>query len=302
MAKKWFYVSNGQQYGPVSSSELKRLADEGKLLPSDLVWKEGAPEWIPASKIRKLFDNQGGHIDIQNNESQASTPEPVNPPPPPTISENSTNYYNTIHPPTNYTSSTYSTHDTSIYDKHLCHHIDSPESLPPLWGTFPIIEDGQYKLNHRGGYLLSAAILLVILFIPWMLIELATLFGLFGIRAIISDVKGARDMPVAILFITFTAIIPLFITISYIIIVIKLRSISYSDISLMRDRIMSLRGYTMTTASYSILSVNLLLMFVYIILSLKISLMASVYFYGKTMYRADNSDGFNCIFYSKATL
>lgn len=55
MAGQWFYAANGSQAGPVDTAELKRLAGEGALEPTDLVWKEGLPEWVPATKVKGLF-------------------------------------------------------------------------------------------------------------------------------------------------------------------------------------------------------------------------------------------------------
>jgi hypothetical protein len=55
MATEWFYTKDGEQLGPVSSKQPKQLAASGELLPSDLVWKEGAPDWKPASIIKGLF-------------------------------------------------------------------------------------------------------------------------------------------------------------------------------------------------------------------------------------------------------
>ena len=37
----WLYNKDGQQFGPVSAEDLKRLAAAGELRPGDLVWKEG---------------------------------------------------------------------------------------------------------------------------------------------------------------------------------------------------------------------------------------------------------------------
>lgn len=48
MATEWYYGKNNKQHGPVSPAELKKLADNGTLLPGDKVWKEGMPEWVPA--------------------------------------------------------------------------------------------------------------------------------------------------------------------------------------------------------------------------------------------------------------
>ncbi|MHC4444842.1 MAG: DUF4339 domain-containing protein [Planctomycetota bacterium] len=37
---EWYYHKNNQQMGPISSQELKQLAQTGELKPTDLVWKE----------------------------------------------------------------------------------------------------------------------------------------------------------------------------------------------------------------------------------------------------------------------
>jgi hypothetical protein len=55
MAKVWHVVIGGKQYGPLSNSDLKSLAESGKLQPQDHIWKEGLAEWIPASKVKGLF-------------------------------------------------------------------------------------------------------------------------------------------------------------------------------------------------------------------------------------------------------
>jgi len=55
MASKWFYKKNGQDHGPVSSTELKELGAKNELQPSDLVWKEGMPQWLPASRLAGLL-------------------------------------------------------------------------------------------------------------------------------------------------------------------------------------------------------------------------------------------------------
>jgi hypothetical protein len=67
MSDQWHYTRGGQQIGPVSSVELKRLASSGQLTPTDMVWKEGMAEWQAAQKVRGLF----------------ATPPSSTPPPPP---------------------------------------------------------------------------------------------------------------------------------------------------------------------------------------------------------------------------
>jgi len=55
VADEWYYASNGQPIGPVSSAALREMAASGTLLPTALVWKEGMSQWAPASATRGLF-------------------------------------------------------------------------------------------------------------------------------------------------------------------------------------------------------------------------------------------------------
>jgi len=51
----FYYESNGQQLGPISAAELKAKAVSGELKPTDMVWKEGLPDWVSAGSVRGLF-------------------------------------------------------------------------------------------------------------------------------------------------------------------------------------------------------------------------------------------------------
>jgi hypothetical protein len=53
---EWFYAQENQRFGPVSAAELKALADAGKLRPEDLVWREGMDGWVPARRVKGLFE------------------------------------------------------------------------------------------------------------------------------------------------------------------------------------------------------------------------------------------------------
>ena len=55
MATNWYYFRNAQQLGSVSSSKLKDLAATGELQPTDLIWRYGMDEWMPANTIKGLF-------------------------------------------------------------------------------------------------------------------------------------------------------------------------------------------------------------------------------------------------------
>src|SRR2546421_8359958 len=59
MAEIWYYTNDGKQMGPVTTAELKRLAASGSLKPTDLVWKDGMPNWVRASSTRDLFSENG---------------------------------------------------------------------------------------------------------------------------------------------------------------------------------------------------------------------------------------------------
>lgn len=47
----WFYANAGQQSGPVNDADFERLAREGVIQPTTLVWREGMANWEPYSKV-----------------------------------------------------------------------------------------------------------------------------------------------------------------------------------------------------------------------------------------------------------
>ena len=55
MATEWFYTKDEQHVGPVTSEQLKALAASKGIQPTTQVWKEGMPEWVPASRVSGLF-------------------------------------------------------------------------------------------------------------------------------------------------------------------------------------------------------------------------------------------------------
>jgi hypothetical protein len=54
VAGGWHFAQDGQSNGPISTVELKRMAKSGHLRPTDLVWREGLNEWIPAAQVPNL--------------------------------------------------------------------------------------------------------------------------------------------------------------------------------------------------------------------------------------------------------
>jgi TM2 domain-containing membrane protein YozV len=58
MPQDWYYAKNNERLGPVPLAELRSLITKGGLQPSDLVWSEHLPGWVPAKKVRELFPPQ----------------------------------------------------------------------------------------------------------------------------------------------------------------------------------------------------------------------------------------------------
>lgn len=51
----WFCKIDGKTYGPYPGEQLRRLADEGRLLPEDYVRAGTDGAWLPAEEMRDLF-------------------------------------------------------------------------------------------------------------------------------------------------------------------------------------------------------------------------------------------------------
>lgn len=57
-AGPWFYyIKNGQRFGPVPLKEMQERVASHQLRPEDLVWREGTPQWVPAREVAELFQN-----------------------------------------------------------------------------------------------------------------------------------------------------------------------------------------------------------------------------------------------------
>src|SRR5262249_7057556 len=48
---QWYLARDGQQYGPLSDPELAKFVELGHLQASDLLWREGFPDWRPALSV-----------------------------------------------------------------------------------------------------------------------------------------------------------------------------------------------------------------------------------------------------------
>ena len=51
---QWYYSKNGTQLGPVEEVELRAKLASGEISAADLVWKDGMPDWLAASRVAEL--------------------------------------------------------------------------------------------------------------------------------------------------------------------------------------------------------------------------------------------------------
>jgi hypothetical protein len=52
---QWYYSKNGVQLGPVGVAELRAKLATGEVAPSELVWRDGMSDWVPASLVPELM-------------------------------------------------------------------------------------------------------------------------------------------------------------------------------------------------------------------------------------------------------
>jgi hypothetical protein len=51
---QWYYSKNGTQLGPISTEALLSKLASGEVSASDLVWKDGMADWLPAGQVAEL--------------------------------------------------------------------------------------------------------------------------------------------------------------------------------------------------------------------------------------------------------
>lgn len=79
MAHEWYVQHGGKQYGPMSPSNLKKLAAEGRISPVTQVRLGAEGAWVPASKVQGLF----AAAKAPSSATGASSAQQAAPPPPP---------------------------------------------------------------------------------------------------------------------------------------------------------------------------------------------------------------------------
>jgi hypothetical protein len=74
MADQWYYGRDDQKHGPYSSRDLRELADSGKILPTDTIWKEGVERGVLAQKVKNLFPPSPATVPVADATSPAPPP------------------------------------------------------------------------------------------------------------------------------------------------------------------------------------------------------------------------------------
>jgi hypothetical protein len=72
---QWYLARDGQQFGPLSEAELAKFIDLGHLQPTDLLWRDGFPDWRPALVVFPQRKPQAAPRPMQPPRSLNSTPE-----------------------------------------------------------------------------------------------------------------------------------------------------------------------------------------------------------------------------------
>lgn len=76
MAASWFVRGGGKVYGPLDGARLKQLVAEGKINASTEVAQNQAGPWLPAGRVRGLFDS------VAPSNTASPTPQTFSPPAP----------------------------------------------------------------------------------------------------------------------------------------------------------------------------------------------------------------------------
>jgi uncharacterized protein DUF4339 len=51
ITNQWYVSRDGKQHGPFSDADLAKFSRLGQLQANDLLWREGLPDWRPATTI-----------------------------------------------------------------------------------------------------------------------------------------------------------------------------------------------------------------------------------------------------------
>ena len=78
---QWYYSKNGTQLGPVAQGELIAKLASGEVFPTDLVWRDGMADWIPAAQVSELASTRAvPSVPVPAAQPPAATDAPYVPP------------------------------------------------------------------------------------------------------------------------------------------------------------------------------------------------------------------------------
>ncbi|HEV3204840.1 MAG TPA: DUF4339 domain-containing protein [Gemmataceae bacterium] len=80
MADQWYYGWGNKKFGPYSPTQFKELVEQGKIQPTDMIWKEGIEQGVLASNVENLFPNLRDNILKENEPSASHQPSQINTP------------------------------------------------------------------------------------------------------------------------------------------------------------------------------------------------------------------------------
>lgn len=69
----WFFVSAGQQSGPITDIQLDEYILAGKILPDTLIWREGMENWQPCEEIKSAIALKAPHKVAAGRKSNGNT-------------------------------------------------------------------------------------------------------------------------------------------------------------------------------------------------------------------------------------
>jgi len=82
MADQWYVQAGGKEVGPLTPSQLKNLAGQGKITPATQVRRGSDAAWVAASRVKGLFEAPPAAA-LKQQASPATTPPKVSAPPAP---------------------------------------------------------------------------------------------------------------------------------------------------------------------------------------------------------------------------
>ena len=60
----WYFAKNNKQQGPVTGSDLKKMVLSGEVAGTDLVWRDGMKDWVPASEVSNFEASVSGQAAV----------------------------------------------------------------------------------------------------------------------------------------------------------------------------------------------------------------------------------------------